>query len=179
VDWNGSGLGFKGVTKCSERLLVLGWGIRRDSVQTYCSRNFLESIRVKLVKTPRTREYGVWTAVFCSQARLLVVVHGCIWSSYWLIVSCGDLQTTQADGRTESHLLKTDSRDPLPRTTVKLKFLFSLETQLCHVIFFFLETVLWEDVFAEADTWKDILLRVDTWCFSASHLEKGHVDVLL
>ena len=34
----------------------------------------------------------------------------------------------------------------LLRWKVKWKFLVSLETQWCHVIFFFLEAVLWEDV---------------------------------
>lgn len=36
----------------------------------------------------------------------------------------------------------------------------------------FVEAVLGEDVYAEADTWKDVLLKTDTLCFSGNSLEK-------
>jgi hypothetical protein len=50
----------------------------------------------------------------------------------------------------------------------------SLETQLCHVMFFL--KLFWEKCFAEADTWEDILLkqtheRIFCWCRHAW----GHV----
>lgn len=37
----------------------------------------------------------------------------------------------------------------------------------------FLETVLWEDVFAEADTREAVLLRTDTWCVLEAAWKKG------
>jgi len=39
----------------------------------------------------------------------------------------------------------------------------------------FLEIVLLEDVFADADTWVDGFLTTDMWYFSGSCLKMGHV----
>lgn len=63
------------------------------------------------------------------------------------------------------------STHPSIHQSMKWNFLVSLETQLCHVIFFW--KPLWEDffLFAEADMWKNVLLRIDMWCFSRSSLE--------
>jgi hypothetical protein len=47
---------------------------------------------------------------------------------------------------------------------LKWKFLVSLETQLCHVMFFW-------NLSYEKMYW----LRTDIWFFSGSILEKGHV----
>lgn len=42
--------------------------------------------------------------------------------------------------------------------------------RLTCVIWCFLDTVLQEDIFAEADTWNYVLLRIDIWCFTKSCL---------
>ena len=44
---------------------------------------------------------------------------------------------------------------------------------------FFLETVLWEDVFDEAGMWEDVLLRTDKCCFFWKQPGKRACDVLL
>jgi len=59
---------------------------------------------------------------------------------------------------------------------VMWKFLVSLETHLCHVMF---SWKLMRVCFGEADTWEDVLLRTDMWYFSEISLEKGASDVLL
>ena len=55
----------------------------------------------------------------------------------------------------------------------KMKFLVSLETQLCHVIFFW--KLSYKRMFLLKQTWEDVLLKTDTWCFSGKCLERGHV----
>lgn len=65
-------------------------------------------------------------------------------------------------------------------TILKWNLLVSLETELCHVIVFFgggreRRTILWVNVFAEADTWEDALLRTHTWYFSGNCLKRNHV----
>jgi hypothetical protein len=44
-----------------------------------------------------------------------------------------------------------------------IMFFFVCLFVFCLVGFFFVETVLWEDIVAEADTWENVLLRTDKW----------------
>ena len=96
-------------------------------------------------------------AIFCSQARLLMVGIGYIWLSCWVRGSPGYRQTTQTDSRTEDFSLKTDSRAPLLRTTStqltecsKIKLVPTWNLHLYVLVSLVWESTLWA---TERETW--------------------------
>ena len=88
------------------------WGC----VGAQCSGNFLESMKVILMRTPSDGGYGVSTGVSRGQARLLLERLGCIQLSCWPRGSHENLETTQADAKTKGCSLKTAIGAPWPKT---------------------------------------------------------------
>lgn len=89
----------------------------RGGVESQYSREFLESMKVILIRTPRKGGFGVSTGHLLQSDRQLVMEFGPIQSSCWPRGSSGNLQTTQADVKTKDCSLKTGSGISLTRAT--------------------------------------------------------------